>query len=212
MNFLQLQNTVFELMRDPLKTKFNVSFIQNWLNEGERIYCAKTNYNIQKSIALQVVPGSQEIALPADFKAIIAVFYTTDKFKLREIDIEQSITNYVGKPTGYYIRNGMIGWEGTPNSFEDLTVLYYSTGGGMVLDSDNPITPVDHHMSLVWYCCYLCSIQADDARVNYFMKNFEQEITDSVRQQASSREMFPIAGEVNRAYTNKQDHDTEFIR
>jgi len=207
MDFITMQNTVYRLMRDPLKTKFDIQFIKNWINEGERIYCAKTQYNVQKSTSLQTVPTQVEYSLPADFKSIIGAHIGTLPRKLAEIDITKTSIPSVGPSSNYYIRNGFIGLWPTPNNYENLTLYYDAIGGALTNDLDVSIVPVDHHLAPVWFACYMCSVEADDNRVQYFWQNFQDMVQSAIIQNAQSSEENPVAGESTRGYINPQAFD-----
>jgi len=56
MTFLEIQNAVYQLMRDANKTKFDLSFIKQWINAGEKLFNTLTEnyYEIDTSTSTTV--------------------------------------------------------------------------------------------------------------------------------------------------------------
>lgn len=169
MTFQQLYETVYRQMRDTGQTRYDLAFVKRYLNDAERQFCRKTEYSIKKDASITTASGTREYTLPSDFLHEVAVFWNGRR--MAWTDLEDTIHedgDQSGEPTAYYIEGGKIGFEDVPTSAQTVTIVYYSIGGAMAQTSDTPIVPTEHHMLLVAYACYWCSIEGDDDRMSKF--------------------------------------------
>ena len=180
MNFGTMTTTVYRLMRDNLQTKYDFDSIRAWLNEGVRKYCNETGYNIQKDASIDTQIGVQEYPLPDKYKSLVGVYL--DEKRLNLIEQTETIEEIVqsGVPQNFYIRNNYIGLYPIPSAVHDLTIIYRSIGDSMTNNSDEPGIPEEHHYIPIWWACYLCAIEGDDARVNHFKELFMTELKASI--------------------------------
>jgi hypothetical protein len=196
MTFLELQNGVYRIMRDPSKTKFDLQSIKNGINEGERRYCILTKYSTKKDTSYNTVIAQQEYTLPIDYGTIEAIFYKGQQ--LEEIDIQDTIDTAVnsGAPTSYFVRQNVIGLYPVPNAIGALTIIYQSIGGQMVDDTATPVIPVEDHYLLVQYAAYLCALEADDSRGSSFYSIFNNGIIQAIRTNVDKAfPEFPVVGD-----------------
>ena len=208
MNFGTMIETVFRLMRDNLETKYDRDSIKRWLNEGERKYCNETGYSVKKDTSLKTQASVQEYPLPSDCKNIIGVYCDNERLTLCDQLETIDTTVASGIPYNFYIRNNAIGMYPPPAVVHDLTILYRALGGGMDATGDIPIIPEEHQYIPIWWACYLCSLEGDDARINHFRELFFTELKGSVVDIVNK--VFPG---VNRGVSGEEvNHDYNRIR
>lgn len=169
MTFQDLYNNVFRLMRDPNQTRYSLTYVKEWLNEAERQYCLKTGYSIKKDTNTTTVATTREYDIPTDFIQVIDVYYSGDRLApIEKTETIHSSGDENGTPTAFYVESKKIGLEPIPTAADTLTIIYYSMGGAMSADADDPIIPKEHHMMLAYYAAYHCCIEGDDTRLTFF--------------------------------------------
>jgi len=194
MQFSELYDTVFRLMRDTGQDKYDLVTVKRWLNDGERRYCAITGYSVKKSTAITSVSGTAEYEFPADYKSLIAAFWNSDK--LTETEIEDTIPSDSGTPSLFYVRNNYLGLFPVPTTTgTTVTIVYRSIGGAMAAADDEPEIPEEHHMAMVYYAAVLCSMEGDDSRLPLFQGKWNEIVGQAVQETvAKSYTSFPIVG------------------
>jgi len=212
--FSDLYKEVFQLMRDPNKYKFSLTYIKKWINEAEKLFCNRTNYSVNADTSIYTVAGTKEYSQPSGMKAVIRVFY--DDVPLSLVHFEDTIeqTPSRGTPGLYYLRSDKIGVYPIPTEVKELQVIYYAIGGNMVSDLDEPIIPEEHQHALVEYACYRCCIEWDDDRVQFFYQNWVNSIQEA-KENATERaypEGFPVVGDENPPAIDPLTHDIEGMR
>ncbi len=199
MTFLRLQKQVFREMRDPLGYSDNekLTFVKEWLNEGEKVMCAKTEYHLTTDNSTTTVASTQEYSLPTGCSQVIHATYDGDD--LDPIDIIDTIekTTTTGASTNYYIRKDQIGLYPTPSAAQTLKVWYIDIGGGMSDDADTPIIPAECHMGLVYFAALHYAIERNDTRVSTFKTLWEETLGDAITQAVAKEygEEYPMIGE-----------------
>jgi len=182
MQFSDLSNMVFRLMRDETQSKFSLDFVKKWLNDAEREYCNRTEYGVKKSTAISTEIAKREYSAPSDSKLIRTLYYNGNRLG-GPIDIEDTIHSggdENGTPSAYYVELDKIGLEPIPTAVGTLTVIYYSLGGAMSTASDTPIIPQEHHMLLVYRACYYACVEAEDDRLNVFYAEWVKGLADAL--------------------------------
>ncbi len=209
MTFVEIQNAVYRLARDPNKTKFDLQTVKNRINEGEQRYCVLTKYSEKADTSYNTVIGQQEYTLPSDYGDIESVYYAGNK--LAQVEIENTIypTANNGTPACYYVRNTFFGLDPIPTAVGPLVIIYHTIGGQMVNDGDTPIIPKEDHYLLVNYAAFLCALEADDSRNTAFFQVFQNGIEQAKTTTVDKTfEKFPVVGEpVSTFYNPNRDNE-----
>jgi hypothetical protein len=208
MNLLEMVNRVYRMMRDPLQTKYDPSFIRQYINEGVKIYCKQTEYSVESDQSITLVDGQKEYALPADNKHVKKVYYGTNR--LYPISFEHTIVDPEnGIPTNFYLRNNNIGIYPTPLSATDtLTVIYVSTGPVMSLDTDETVVPEEHTLVPIMWACYQCAIEGDDSRATEFYRQYVEHLQLAQRDVIEKEyRRYPNVGDRKRIELDDINHD-----
>jgi len=211
MQFSELISTAFRLLRDEIKSKYSEDYIKKWLNEAERLYCNTTEYSVKKSTSISTVALQREYSVPSDCKLIRTLYYDGSKLKL--IDVEDTIHqagDESGTPSAYYVELDKIGLEPIPTEAKALTIVYYSLGGAMAAAGDTPIIPQEHHMLLVFYACYLASVEGEDDRVNVFFAEWERGLNKAMIDVAK-KNPWPQPDMSERLEVTRVNHDMESL-
>jgi hypothetical protein len=196
MTFLEIQNAVYRLMRDPSKTKFDLQSIKDRINEGEQRYCILTKYSLKKDTTIQTVIGTDEYNLPADYGTLDAAYYNGNQ--LYQIALEDTIwpNAKISTPISYYLRNAEIGLYPIPDAQGTLTLIYHSIGGEMADDTDHPVIPVEDQYLLVEYASYKCAKEGDDSRQTTFLQEWTNGILQAIRTNVDKNfTSFPTVGD-----------------
>jgi len=175
-----MTSAVYRLLRDPNRTKFDLTTIQRYINEGEQRYCTLTNYSVKKDTSISTAASTREYSLPTDCKSIIAVFLDGSPLYRCEVKDTVATVTATGDPTHFYIRNMYIGMEPVPTAVDTVTIIYRSFGGDMINTSDNPILPEEDHMLPVYWACYWGCVEADDNRAAAFNQAFYEGVRQAV--------------------------------
>jgi len=158
-------------MRDPNKDKYDSTFIQQWINEAEQLFCTNVNIHFKVDTDITTAAGENEYDLPDDYESDIAVWYN-DEYELKETSYEETI-DYTGSPAYYYIKNDeKLGIPGTIPDGKTIRFIYYSIGGKMTDPAHVPVIPKKYHLALVFLACYLCCLEGDDSRQETFWGGF----------------------------------------
>ena len=203
MTFLEIQNAVYRLVRDPNHTKFDLQTIKDRINEAERRYCILTKYSETKDTSYNTVIGQQEYTLPVDYGDLDAVFYLG--VRLYEVRQENTIypTPNNGTPNCYYIRTNKIGLDPVPTAVGQMTFLYHTIGGQMTIDADVPVIPKEDHYLLKYYTAFETALEADDSRSTAFFQIWQDGIEQAKHTTVDKAfEQFPVVGEPNSYYKN----------
>jgi len=167
MTFLQIQDAVFQFMRDPNKTKFDLTFIKQWINEGEKLFCTITENYYEIDISTSTTVDVTEYDLPADYGSDIAIYYDEDE--LTEIDPDEAQeASETMTPRYYYIKNDKVVLVGSVAEGKELKFIYHGVGGVMTTDAHTPKIAQQYHMALVYFACGQCCIEGDDVRQSKF--------------------------------------------
>lgn len=163
MTFAEIQSAVFQFMRDPNRTKYDLTFIKQWINEGEKLFCTITENYYEIDTATSTTVDVTEYDLPADYGSDIAIYYDEDE--LTEIDPDEAQeASATMTPRYYYIKNDKVVLVGSVAEGKELKFIYHGVGGVMTEDAHTPKIVQQYHLALVWFACGLCSIEGDDVR------------------------------------------------
>jgi hypothetical protein len=176
MNFLEIENMVFQILRDPAKTKYDPLFVQRYINEAEKVFCTIVD-DIRVEVASTITTnvGQNEYDLPTDYGSDVVVFY--DGVEIPETDIDITIDPWFDTqaPDAYYIKNDeKIGLVGNVPAGKYLKLIYNSTGGKMVNSGDVPAIPKKFHLALVYLAGYMGALEGDDTRSSELYTKFTQ--------------------------------------
>jgi len=172
MNFLQLKQETHYLLRDTNfltnnDDQYVDTYIGNWVNEGEIQFCLFTDYGVEQATDISLVASTQEYALPDDFIREKSVIYNCN-YLTKGKYANAFLSNITGQPYSYYLRMNYIGFIPLPDSNYTAKLVYFSHGGAMADDTDEPIIPKTYHDTLIHYACMKASLQGDDARYKQF--------------------------------------------
>jgi len=174
MTFKEIQDAVYQLMRDPNSTKYTLSFIKQWINAGEKLFNTLTDNYYDIDISTSTTVDVTEYDLPADYGSDIAVYY--DDNELVEIDPvegqESGLENMT--PRYYYIKNDKVILVGSVLGDKELKFIYYGIGGVMTDDLHTPKIAAQYHLALVYFACFHCCIEGDDTREARFDNLFSR--------------------------------------
>jgi len=210
MQFSELYNTVFRLMRDEAQSKYSLAYVKAWLNYAEREFCNRTEYALKKSTSISTVAAQREYSIPSDTKLIRTVYYDGNKLK-GPIDLEDTIHqggDESGTPSAYYVELDKIGLEPIPIAAKTLTVIYYAIGGAMSAAADTPIIPAEHHMLLVFRACYFACVEGEDDRINLFYAEWQRGLMEALVDTAK-KNPWPQPDLSERLEVSRVDHDLE---
>jgi hypothetical protein len=203
MIFSEMYNEAYRLNRDTAKTKFDLTTVKRWINQGEQRYCVLTNYSIKKDVSISTVASQQEYTLPTDCKSVKAVFYDGSRLAREEIENTVYSTTNSGTPSEYYIRLNKVGLDPIPTAVKTLTIIYHTIGGDLINDNDTPIIPEEDHNLPVLWAAYYMAIEADDNRANAFLQAYYEGVKQAViANSMKSFESFPVVGEFSLGETD----------
>jgi hypothetical protein len=193
MTFLEIQNAVYRIMRDPNKTKFDLQTVKDRINEGEERYCVLTKYTEKKDTSYNTAIAQQEYVLPTDYGDIDAVFYNGNRLYETKMEYTVYPTPNNGTPTSYYVRQTSVGLDPIPSAIGPLTIIYHNIGGSMVADADVPSVPKEDHYLLVSYAAFKCAVEADDNRATTFYQEYVNGISQAkLTTVEKAFEQFPV--------------------
>jgi hypothetical protein len=175
MTLSQLQSTTFQHLRDPARTKYDVDFITQYLNDAERLFCSITEYSEKNDTSIITVAGKVEYATPSDYKSEIMVLYKGTALSRTTLAQVQYFGPTTGSPEAYYMRNQYLGLFPAPGvSGDTISLVYNTTGGSMVSLSDESILSIEHQRLLPFYAAYICCLEGDDTRAAFFANEWEK--------------------------------------
>ncbi len=196
MTFLQIQDAVYQLIRDPDKIKYNLVFIKQWINEGEKLFCTTTENYYEIDISTSTTVDVTEYDLPADYGSDIAIYY--DDTRLTEIDPDEAQeASETMSPRYYYIKNDKVVLVGSVAEGKELKFIYYGVGGVMTENAHTPKIAQQYHMALVYFACGQCCIEGDDVRQAKFDNLFARLVDIAIGKVADERygNRWPVIGE-----------------
>jgi len=209
MTFLEIQDAVFQLMRDPNKTKYTLAFIKQWTNAGEKLFNTLTDNYYEIDTSTSTTVDVTEYSLPSDYGSDIAVYYDGDE--LDEIDPAEGQDTGLENmtPRYYYIKNDKVVLVGSVLADKELKFIYYGIGGVMSADADTPKIAVQYHMALVYFACLHCSIEGDDAREARFDNRFSRMVDVATGKVTDERygNRWPVIGESSTESPCRTDRD-----
>ena len=181
MTYLELQNKIFYMLRDENKERYDIEQVKSFINDGEKLYCQLTNYNVKKDTSILSVISQQEYDLPDDTNIVVAVSFNNNILeKINMTDILED-SDDIGEPAYYYITNNKIGLYPIPTEDnKEITIVYYANAGELS-DDDESVIPKENQMFLVYYVAYNLALQGDDNRYTEFKRLANEIIQLAIR-------------------------------
>lgn len=154
-----------------------------WLNEAIAILKNKLNltnveYTVPTPVTINVVAGTAEYQLEADFGDMIAVTNTENGFAPRKIDFIPlyEVDSYTGTTLRYYIRNRYIGFAPTPATTATYTYRYRAKATKLTSLSDYIDLPDNAFYALKDWMMYRACLKFSNSNAQTFYQGFNNSV------------------------------------
>jgi hypothetical protein len=174
---LTLGDLVTEVLFDEFdRTKYG-TLVARWLNEGAQKVSRAVRLPVSdQTTTIAVTAGTTAYVLAGTIERVYSVQRSDGRY-LREVDIEDAMTNGTGSPLNFAIYGGEIHLWPSPRSAETLTVRFRGDITQMSQDTDPVNVPEDYADLLVNYARSKAFTYEDDIEMsNHHRALFEAEL------------------------------------
>lgn len=166
---------------------FSDAQLDRALNQGLKEFAAQTEI-LETTNTQDVVSGTYQYALPADFQRMLVVYHNSIplvEISQQDLDAQQyDWKAESGTPQWFFIDSGLTQVALYPNPDTSITsglVVEYQAGPGTLSAvGDVPTTPVDTHIAPVYYACWVAHMRdSEPTTADRYLQLFNKAINEA---------------------------------